>query len=146
MPEKNSKKNGRTKSPAQKKTTGKAVPLDAHIGLNLRRFRTLAGLSQEKLASEVNVTFQQIQKNENGKNRIAASRLYEFSRILGRDINDFFDGYDGNYKSEEVKFIHSLPPELKLLIQRISNIQDGKRRKSVIKALSDFAAALQDAE
>ncbi len=38
------------------------------------------------------MTFQQIQKYEQGKNRIAASRLWQFSLILGRPISWFFEG------------------------------------------------------
>ena len=71
------------------KKKGRATPLDIFIGQNLRRLRDLAGLSQEKLGDRVNITFQQIQKNENGINRVSASRLYEFSQILECDINDF---------------------------------------------------------
>ena len=88
----------------------------------------MAGLSQEELANRVNLTFQQIQKNENGTNRIAASRLYEFSGILGRDINDFVDGYGGIYRNKDIELLRSIPPEMKLLMQRLSNVQDTKIR------------------
>ena len=40
------------------------------------------------------VTFQQIQKYERGANRIGASRLFQFSQLLGVSINFFFDGLD----------------------------------------------------
>jgi transcriptional regulator with XRE-family HTH domain len=53
--------------------------------------RTLLGLSQEKLGEAVGLTFQQIQKYERGANRIGASRLYEFSRILDVPVSFFFD-------------------------------------------------------
>lgn len=128
------------------KKKGKATSLDIFIGQNLRRLRGLAGLSQEKLGDKANITFQQIQKNENGKNRVAASRLYEFSQILECDINDFFDGYDGNYKNKAVKLLHSIPQEMLPMIGKVSNIQDEKRKKKIIRALNDFYAVLQNAE
>ena len=128
------------------KKKGKATPLDIFIGQNLRIRRSLAGLSQKKLSGQVNITFQQIQKNENGANRVAASRLYEFSQILECDVNDFFDGYDGIYKSKTVKLLHSIPREMLPMIGKISNIQDEKRRKKIIRALNDFYAVLQNAE
>ncbi len=49
-------------------------------------------MSQEELGNHVGLTFQQIQKYENGRDRIAASRLWQFSLILGRPISWFFEG------------------------------------------------------
>lgn len=57
----------------------------------MRLRRTLLGLSQEKLGEAVGLTFQQIQKYERGANRIGASRLFEFSRILDVPVSFFFD-------------------------------------------------------
>ncbi|HER27245.1 MAG TPA: XRE family transcriptional regulator [Rhodospirillales bacterium] len=66
-------------------------PVDVHVGLRLRQRRTLLGISQEKLGAAVDLTFQQIQKYERGANRVSASRLFEFSRILDVTISYFFD-------------------------------------------------------
>jgi len=66
-------------------------PVDVHVGCRLRLRRTLLGISQEKLAESVNLTFQQIQKYERGANRMGASRLYELSGILDVPIAYFFD-------------------------------------------------------
>jgi transcriptional regulator with XRE-family HTH domain len=49
------------------------------------------GLSQERLATQVGLTFQQIQKYEKGANRITASRLFHFGRILEVPPSFFFD-------------------------------------------------------
>lgn len=69
----------------------KRNPVDAHVGARLRLRRTLMGLSQEKLGDAVDLTFQQIQKYEKGANRIGASRLFQFSRILEVPPSFFFD-------------------------------------------------------
>lgn len=130
----------------RKKTKGRAVPLDAHIGQNLRLFREMADLSQEELARQVNITFQQLQKNENGTDRIPASRLYEFAEILGHDVHDFYDGYDGVFKNKDIEFLHSIPPEMKLLVQRLSNIQNTRNRTRIIKAFSTLANSYCEAE
>ncbi len=66
-------------------------PVDVHVGARLRLRRTLLGISQEKLGEAVSLTFQQIQKYERGANRVGASRLFEFSRILGVPVSYFFD-------------------------------------------------------
>ncbi len=69
-------------------------PVDAYVGSRLRLRRTLAGLSQEKLGEAVNLTFQQIQKYEKGANRVSASRMYQFARILGVPPAFFFEGIE----------------------------------------------------
>ncbi len=67
-------------------------PVDVHVGGRVKARRTLIGMSQEELGKRVGLTFQQIQKYEKGMNRIAASRLWRFSLILGRPISWFFEG------------------------------------------------------
>ncbi len=67
-------------------------PVDVHVGGRVKAGRTLIGMSQEELGKHVGVTFQQIQKNEKGMNRIGASRLWQFSLILGQPISWFFEG------------------------------------------------------
>jgi len=73
-------------------------PIDILVGENLRRLRKLAAISQQELGDRIGVTFQQIQKNESGINRVAASRLWEFAEIFDVGIMEFFvgenDGYD----------------------------------------------------
>ncbi len=80
--------------------TGKSAPdpllgvpraVDIHVGARLRLRRTLLGISQEKLGEAVGLTFQQIQKYERGANRVGASRLYEFSRVLDISVSYFFE-------------------------------------------------------
>jgi len=78
----------------KRKTKGTADVIDKHVGLRIRNRRTLMGLSQEKLADSVGVTFQQVQKYERGTNRVSASRLYRFSKILGVSIDFFYEGLD----------------------------------------------------
>ena len=65
--------------------------VDIHVGARLRLRRTLLGISQEKLGEAVGLTFQQIQKYERGANRVGASRLYEFSRVLDIPVSYFFE-------------------------------------------------------
>jgi transcriptional regulator with XRE-family HTH domain len=66
-------------------------PVDVHVGSRLRLRRTLLGMSQEKLASAIGLTFQQVQKYERGANRIGASRLFELARVLEVPISFFFE-------------------------------------------------------
>ena len=66
-------------------------PVDVHVGGRVRMRRTLLGMSQTDLGKALGVTFQQIQKNERGFNRIGASRLYQLSHIFDVPLSYFFD-------------------------------------------------------
>jgi transcriptional regulator with XRE-family HTH domain len=66
-------------------------PLDSHIGSRLRLRRNILGLSQERLAESLGLTFQQVQKYERGSNRISASRLYAISKLLNVPFGFFFE-------------------------------------------------------
>ncbi len=66
-------------------------PIDVHVGGRVRLRRTLLGMSQTDLGKAFDLTFQQVQKYESGKNRIAASRLYHLSHILDVPLSYFFD-------------------------------------------------------
>ena len=49
--------------------------IDSYVGARIRTHRQMLGMSQERLAEQIGVTFQQVQKYERGINRIGASRL-----------------------------------------------------------------------
>ena len=69
----------------------KTTPIDKKVGKQLKKARTYRGLSQEELADEVGLTFQQIQKYEKGSNRVAISRLYELANTLELPITYFVE-------------------------------------------------------
>ena len=54
--------------------------------------RKMLGVSQERLAEALGLTFQQVQKYERGANRISSSKLYEIARFLSAPIAYFFEG------------------------------------------------------
>jgi transcriptional regulator with XRE-family HTH domain len=54
--------------------------------------RMMLAMSQEKLGDALGITFQQVQKNEKGTNRIGASRLSQISQILQVPLAFFFAG------------------------------------------------------
>ncbi len=66
--------------------------IDLHVGKRLRRRRRLLGLTQQSLAEEVGIRFQQIQKYECGANRVSAARLFELSEALSVPIQYFYEG------------------------------------------------------
>ncbi len=71
------------------------VEIDKHVGSRIRTRRTLLGLNQEMLGEALGLAFQQVQKYENGSNRIGASRLYHISKVLDVPVSDFFADMPG---------------------------------------------------
>lgn len=71
---------------------GGANFVDLHVGSRLRLRRRGLGVSQQKLADRLGVTFQHIQKYERGANRISASTLYELACALEIDVGYFYEG------------------------------------------------------
>lgn len=57
-------------------------PIDVEVGQRLRALRLAKNISQMSLAEAAGVTFQQIQKYEQGKNRISASMMCRLAQKL----------------------------------------------------------------
>lgn len=70
-------------------------PVDCHVGARVRARRLEIGVSQEKLAEGLGLTFQQIQKYEKAANRIGASKLAAIAQALGVPPGFFFEGAPG---------------------------------------------------
>jgi transcriptional regulator with XRE-family HTH domain len=79
------------KSSGRMASKGFPNPIDIHVGGRIRLRRTLLGMSQERLADAIGLTFQQVQKYERGANRVGSSRLFDLSRILDVSMSYFFD-------------------------------------------------------
>jgi len=67
-------------------------PVDRHVGLRIRMRRKEMGVSQERLAEALGITFQQVQKYERGANRVSASKLWEIAGALRTPVAYFYDG------------------------------------------------------
>jgi transcriptional regulator with XRE-family HTH domain len=70
----------------------KVDPIDKYVGGRLRTRRLMLHMSQTDVANALQLTFQQVQKYENGTNRISASRLQRLCTVLDVPISFFFEG------------------------------------------------------
>jgi len=77
-------------SPAE--FAGDPDPVDRHVGLRIRLRRKELGVSQERLAAAIGLTFQQVQKYERAANRISASKLWQVAHALDTTVSYFFEG------------------------------------------------------
>lgn len=119
--------------------------IDLHVGKRLRRRRRLLGLTQQNLATEVGIRFQQIQKYECGANRVSAARLFELSEALSVPVQYFYEGL-----SDQDHFAAGNDPEILApdvlskketmdLVRAYYNMGEAPR-----KHLLDLAKSLQD--
>jgi transcriptional regulator with XRE-family HTH domain len=65
--------------------------MDSHIGGRLKARRVVSNLSQERLADQMGVSFQQLHKYETGLNRISSSMLFRAAKALNVGVEYFFN-------------------------------------------------------
>ena len=66
--------------------------VDRQVSANIRRVRLERGLSQEKLAAALGISFQQLQKYESAKNRITIGRLVSICEALKISLEEIVRG------------------------------------------------------
>lgn len=71
-------------------------PIDKHIGTRIRMRRHQLHISQGRLAEDLGLTFQQIQKYEKGTNRVGGSRMLKLADLLGVEVGFFYQGAPGS--------------------------------------------------
>src|SRR5205807_6488286 len=104
------------------------------VGHNIRICRMQPGLSQTDLAERIGLTFQQIQKYENGANRVGASRLIQVAGALGVPLGTLFDGTASAARGEPDPHGRALltRPHALRLVQAFGRIADNKRRAAIL--------------
>ncbi|HXQ52779.1 MAG TPA: helix-turn-helix domain-containing protein [Stellaceae bacterium] len=68
-------------------------PVDVHVGRQMRLARELAGLTQVEVGRRLAMSFQVIQKYEQGEIRVSASRLFQLAHLFERPVAYFFAGF-----------------------------------------------------
>ncbi|MEE1655838.1 helix-turn-helix transcriptional regulator [Microvirga sp. CF3062] len=128
-----------------KKSTGF---IDTEIGSRVRMRRVSIGMSQEKLGDMLGLTFQQVQKYEKGMNRVSAARLVDIAKILGVDIEFFFNGLEGGKtgpgfaESGAPAYVADMmsTPEGLQLVRHFTGIKNPRIRKSIVQLVASLAA------
>jgi transcriptional regulator with XRE-family HTH domain len=65
-------------------------PGDIEVGRRIRARRLECGMSQTELATQIGLTFQQVQKYEKGVNRVGAGRIQQIADALSVPAAYFF--------------------------------------------------------
>lgn len=68
--------------------------IHVHIGMQIKRARGAAGLSEQALAGKLGVAVPRLQAIEDGSERLTARGLFDIAQILGRSVSYFFEDLD----------------------------------------------------
>lgn len=122
-----------------------ATELDVKIGQRLRQVREARDISQRLLADKLGITHQQVQKYEDGKNRLTVSRLDEICRVLGITPDYFFEpssnyGHgEGLADNPQATLAGARSPEERKLLAAFGRLKSRDQRKAVIRLVNAMA-------
>ncbi len=122
--------------------------IDQTVGERIRKRRKSLELSQDELAARLGVTYQQLQKYENGKNRISAGRLYDIAKVLKTSIAYYYEGLEPLHSAvrrgaaEEGKnFLGPEDAQLVDLVRVFRQIRDPQARNSILTMVKKHVRA-----
>jgi transcriptional regulator with XRE-family HTH domain len=100
--------------------------LDAALGERIRRRRRELGMSQSALGGKLGITFQQVQKYENGTNRVSATMLVKLSDALGMPVTEIL------HEAEKAAPANDAKAEDAQLLAAFGRIQSAEVRAAVL--------------
>ena len=121
-------------------------PVDIEVGHRIRIERLARGLSQTALANQLGVTFQQVQKYENGVNRVGAGRLTKIAEVLGIEVGAFFGAKDGADAAAAKERGESSPLKLLTvsgafrLLRAYGDIEDSNLRRAIVDLVEQISS------
>jgi transcriptional regulator with XRE-family HTH domain len=120
-------------------------PIDLHVGKRLRMRRLMLDMSQTDVATNLGVTFQQLQKYEKGANRVSASRLQHLSQFLQVPVPFFFEGLSGPTAVESPAYVSEFLADSEglALSKAFMCIPSPKLRRAIVLLVEQITA--QDA-
>jgi len=67
----------------------KIPKIDLEVAFRIRRLREEAGMSQMDLGNQLDLSYQQVQKYESGKNKVSLERLCQIAAVFNTDVGYF---------------------------------------------------------
>lgn len=122
----------------------RATDVDDHVGRRIRQGRREIGQSQNELADALGVSFQQVQKYENGTNRVSAGRLYAAAQHLGVTFDYFFEGVElpaARRPNLDLPFKND--KQVIALVRKFIQISDDGARSALVSLVGAMAEAPQ---
>jgi transcriptional regulator with XRE-family HTH domain len=118
---------------------------DRCVGQRIKMLRKSKGISQTALGRALGVTFQQIQKYENGVNRVGASRLSEVGRTLEVPVSTFFEEGGALLDQDQQEVFELLRVRGAVdILNAFITIEDARLRREVLAIVQSAARMEQD--
>ena len=104
------------------------------IGEKIKFRRQDIGMSQERLAELVGVSFQQVQRYENGRNKISVERIQQIAAALSIPVAYFFDVAVPAPLVSDIPEEYAPSSEEKTLLKYFGRVSSKSARQFVITA------------
>lgn len=114
----------------------RAGQVDSIVGKTIRMLRLAKGMSQTELGEKIGVTFQQVQKYENGANRVSAGRSIQIALALGVPHQSLFDGIRGNDRKgspDDIPITLLSDAQTLRLAQAFSHLSNSRLRLAIVR-------------
>ena len=115
------------------------VPLDKVVGRRLRARRLQLSLSQRALGDVLGISYQQVQKYEQGVSRIGAGRLQQLAEILNVPVSVFFDEKLGGSQHGGSVFAFLDTAYSLRLTQAFARIPDRRIQQRIVELVEQVA-------
>lgn len=115
---------------------GRPVNTDTEFAKLVKTKRILLGISQKEIAAVLNVSVQQIQKYESGKNRMSVNVACLLCPLLKISMDNFINGKSADH--EELMPLDSSEKEISKIINKYSHMSQ-KKREYVIKFINSIS-------
>jgi len=117
------------------RTNSQLDKIDKSIGQKIYSLRLAKGLSRQQLSKVIGVTHQQLQKYENGSNRVSASRLLIIAKALDRQVPYFYEGFEAGDNNPPETENQRLCIEVARNFRRIGNREHQDAINTLVKSL-----------
>ncbi|HPD82456.1 MAG: helix-turn-helix domain-containing protein [Alphaproteobacteria bacterium] len=136
------------------KEKGRVKEIDGKIGERLKEIRKRKRLNQSEIADILDISFQQFQKYENGKNRISFASILELSDKLNMPLDYFTVGLEEQaaqgLSDNQQEGLAEYPNKLDIpaketdeLLDLYYSLEDPKLRKNLLKFVKSMVENLK---
>lgn len=113
--------------------------IDRHVGARIRKRRKELRLSQSRLGHVLGVSYQQIQKYEQGTDRLGAGALYQVAACLGVSVGYLYEGASmligaaGFADAEQQRYTEPAAMLRSRWVRAFDEIGDEKRHELIVQ-------------
>jgi transcriptional regulator with XRE-family HTH domain len=118
-------------------------PIDVHVGRQLRLARDLAGLTQVEIGKDLGMSFQVVQKYEQGEIRVSASRLFQLAVLLRKPVTYFFEGIETREPAGAMR--NELGRREVELVRAYRTVGNPELQQRILQLIRDMAQAVPGA-